>query len=106
MYNQVCNPRCFPVVVCGCAIGQDGRVAGFDDIGDSRGSFPAVSSVRCNIPAAELSAWGRSGCPPALHIRLPVGLHPRHTGAGPGIRGLPCGPGHIWYDARQTIGRA
>ena len=55
----------------GIAVGKDLKVVGFDDIEACQDSFPAMSSVSCNIPelaqatAAQMLSWINDGARPA-----------------------------------------
>lgn len=99
-YPQVDAAICFNDLVAlgmlagcyeiGCAIGQDFRIVGFDDIEDAAQTFPALSSVRCDIGrigtrvAATVTAWLETGTPPAPETRTPVSLVLRQSsGAAP-----------------------
>jgi LacI family transcriptional regulator len=64
----------------GIQVGRDLRVVGFDDIEDCQDSFPALSSVSCNIPdfakktAVQILAWIENGTPPTNQERTAVQL--------------------------------
>lgn len=61
-------------------VGRDLRVVGFDDIEDCQSSYPALSSVSCNIPgfarhaASTLLGWVKDGEVPQNTNRLGVEL--------------------------------
>jgi LacI family transcriptional regulator len=73
----------------GRKVGSDFRIMGFDDIEDVSQTFPALSSVRCDIAgfgaqAAEtLLTWLEDGKPPAPVTRTPVSLSIRASSAAP-----------------------
>lgn len=74
----------------GVTVGRDLRVVGFDDIEDCRDSYPALSSVSCNIPdfarhtAARMLSWLSDGKRPDDIERLGVRLVTRASSLGAG----------------------
>mmetsp|Transcript_28831 Transcript_28831/g.54819 ORF Transcript_28831/g.54819 Transcript_28831/m.54819 type:complete len:337 (-) Transcript_28831:648-1658(-) len=72
----------------GVRAGTDLRVVGFDDIEDSRDSYPPLTSVSCNIPdfakstAAQILAWIKEGKAPPVNTRSPVALIKRASTLG------------------------
>ncbi|SLN53526.1 Catabolite control protein A [Pseudoruegeria aquimaris] len=64
----------------GMRAGQDLRVVGFDDIEDSRDSYPPLTTISCNIPdfaataARRIVAWIKEGEAPPASARSPVRL--------------------------------
>ncbi|MBV7396462.1 LacI family DNA-binding transcriptional regulator [Mameliella sediminis] len=72
----------------GREVGKDFRLVGFDDIQDAAQSYPALSSVRCDIArigseVAELVVrWLTDGQKPAAEMRTPVTLSIRQSSTG------------------------
>lgn len=72
----------------GRTVGKDFQIVGFDDIQDVSQTFPALSSVRCDIAAIGASAandiiqWLESGEHPARETRTPVTLSIRQSSLG------------------------
>ncbi|WP_424971052.1 LacI family DNA-binding transcriptional regulator [Dinoroseobacter sp. S76] len=89
-HGEVDGVLCFNDLVAlgllaGCAehgprVGSDLRVIGIDDIEDCRDSFPALTSVSCNISelarttARTALSWIKTGLAPAPVTRMPVAL--------------------------------
>jgi LacI family transcriptional regulator len=80
-------------IVTGCveigrAVGSDLKLVGFDDIEDCAQSFPALSSVRCDIAgfgrgiAATVLNWLEDGQRPPPHTTTPVTLIARASSLG------------------------
>jgi LacI family transcriptional regulator len=80
-------------LLSGCAelgrpVGKALKIVGFDDIEDCAQSFPALSSVRCDIAgfgramAETVLKWLEDDCPPAAETATPVALIPRASSLG------------------------
>jgi LacI family transcriptional regulator len=98
-YPQVDGVICFNDLVglgvlsacveTGIQVGRDLRVVGFDDIEDCQDSFPAMSSVSCNIPdfakatAAQVLSWIKDGARPPDQARSDVELVIRASSGQP-----------------------
>lgn len=73
----------------GRAVGRDFRIVGFDDIGEVAQTFPALSSVRCDIAgigqqtARTVVDWLEDGKPPPPETRTAISLSIRAS-SGPG----------------------
>jgi LacI family transcriptional regulator len=72
----------------GRTVGKDFRIVGFDDIQDVSQTFPALSSVRCDIAsigtraASAVVAWLESGKKPPQEMRTPITLSIRQSSSG------------------------
>lgn len=72
----------------GREIGKEFRLVGFDDIQDAAQSYPALSSVRCDIArigsevARLVVGWLADGQMPAAQTRTPVTLSIRQSSTG------------------------
>lgn len=80
-------------LLTGCAelgrkVGQDLRIIGFDDIEDCSQTWPALTSVSCNITtfgrsmAGTVLRWLEDGTPPPAQVVTPVALIPRASTLG------------------------
>lgn len=85
-------------LVSGCAeigraVGTDLRIVGFDDIEDVAHSWPALSSVRCDIAgfgrstAETVLVWLEAGIVPPPEHRTDVSLVVRQSSGGPILAG-------------------
>ncbi|MFV0384537.1 LacI family DNA-binding transcriptional regulator [Paracoccus sp. (in: a-proteobacteria)] len=74
----------------GRRIGSDFLIVGFDDIEDAAQSYPALTSVRCDIAhigvmaAGTVVKWLEEGEVPPTETRTPVSLSIRQSSRGPG----------------------
>jgi LacI family transcriptional regulator len=82
-------------LLTGCAelgrrVGRDLRIIGFDDIEECSQSWPALTSVSCDIAtfgrrmAGTVLTWLEHGTPPGPEIVTPVALIPRASTLGDG----------------------
>ncbi|MCP8938262.1 LacI family DNA-binding transcriptional regulator [Alsobacter sp. SYSU M60028] len=73
----------------GLRVGEQFRLVGFDDIEESEQSYPALSSVRCDIrgfgrrTAGRIVAWLENGDRPPPEETTPVTLVARESSLGP-----------------------
>ncbi len=73
-------------------VGGDFRIVGFDDIEDVSQTFPALSSVRCDIAtigasaAGAVVAWLEDGKIPPAETRTAISLAIRQSSQGPAAR--------------------
>lgn len=72
----------------GRSVGGGFRLAGFDDIEECRETYPALTSVRCDVAdfgrriAADILGWLEDGTRPAPVLRTPVSLSVRASTTG------------------------